>query len=432
VENAAGIWTVQWRSRHHQKWCTTSAPSTRTIKAVASAEHVQFRCTLAELAPGTRFEYRVLRDGIELFSARATAPKRRNQRHRVVLFGDLADGEPGSARVANQALSLGPDLVVLAGDLVYEKGRISDYHRKLFPAFNSSKGKGAPLMASTICAAVVGNHDIGTPRPREVSESGQLPDLLAYFQYWSHPANGPALPEQPPKLGRRKWRKMSKIVGKDFTKRTSFSFDFGDVHWLLLDGNKYMNWSDESLKQWVRNDLNKAGTRWKFVVVHQPGFNNDASYSGHQHMRLLAPVFEECGVTFVFSGHCHYYHASKPIRFVAAQCSAPLESLTLCQIDGDIQADEHFDGRQHTNPQGVIYVISGAGGKLVTEPYLPKPVDWTRKQNHKVRSVTVLDVSADRVTLKQVSDSGEELDRFSVTKPKEFSSRTRQNARSAI
>jgi hypothetical protein len=80
----------------------------------------------------------------------------------------------------------------------------------------------------------------------------------------------------------------------------------------------------------------------------------------------------------------------------------------------------------------VIYVISGAGGKLVDDKHAPTAVDWTRKQEYKVCSLTVLDISADRVTLKQVSDTGKELDRFSVTKPKALSANTQLSQRQEV
>jgi hypothetical protein len=280
-------------------------------------------------------------------------------------------------------------------------------------------------MSSVVCVAAVGNHDIDTPKPRQINQWGRYPDLLGFFCYWAQPRNGPVLPKQPPVYGKKKWSKLSAIVGADFTTRTNFSFDYGDAHWLILDGNKYVDWGEPQLKQWVEQDLKRARTPWKFVVVHQPGFSNDPRYYIDQHMRVLSETFEENGVTLVFSGHCHYYHASKPLRFKMSAEQSPIPDLETWQVAGEIEVDENFDGKRSTVPQGVIYVVTGSGGKLIDQPMVPSPTAWTHKQVAHVCSVTVLDVSAAQLTVRQVSEDGSEVDRFVISKPKASGSQRR-------
>ncbi|HEY9777850.1 MAG TPA: metallophosphoesterase [Planktothrix sp.] len=419
VEDLTGCWSVEWRSIRHQQWQTVGALARSTIRVDGIRKHEQLSAILSGLPAGLKFDYRILFDGVEQFRARATAPKREGQRHRVAVFGDSADGGKGATRVGNLVFGLRPDLAVLAGDLVYEEGLVSEYRSHLFPAFANATPDpkvGAPAMSTTVFAAAVGNHDISTPKPRNI-ENGVYPDILGYFHYWRQPANGPDLSANPPTLGSNKFEKIAAVFGAGFTRRTCFSFDYGDAHWLILDGNKYLNWGDDELKSWVRADLQGSSRSWKFVVVHQPGFNNDIKYRNHQHLRLLAPTFEQCGVSFVFSGHCHYYHCSKPLRFAPQQPSPEITSLEYCEIKGDIETDDKFDGKTQTTPKGVIYLVSGAGGKLVDRPLVPSPKSWTRKQVCDARSITLLDITPRQVIVKQVSEDGKELDSFTVSKP---------------
>ena len=39
---------------------------------------------------------------------------------------------------------------------------------------------------------------------------------------------------------------------------SNYSFDYANSHWLVLDANPYMNWTDQSLRNWVADDLAKT------------------------------------------------------------------------------------------------------------------------------------------------------------------------------
>ena len=78
--------------------------------------------------------------------------------------------------------------MLITGDIVYDRGRISEYREKFRPVYNAeeaSPAHGAPLLRSTLFLAAPGNHDIGT------RDLGEYPDGLAYFLFWAQPLNGP-------------------------------------------------------------------------------------------------------------------------------------------------------------------------------------------------------------------------------------------------
>ena len=156
---------------------------------------------------------------------------------------------------------------------------------------------------------------------------------------------------------------------------TNFSFDYGNAHWTVLDSNPYVDWTDRELKEWVASDLAAAkGATWRFVGFHHPGFNSAKEHFEQQHMRLLAPVFEAGKVDVVFNGHVHNYQRSYPLRFVPDKQGTLLvggrdgKTVRGRVVNGRWTLDKSFDGRTDTTPDGVIYVVTGAGGQHLYNP----------------------------------------------------------------
>ena len=181
------------------------------------------------------------------------------------------------------------------------------------------------------------------------------------------------------------------------------------------------------MKEWVASDLAAAkDATWRFVAFHHPGFNSAREHLEQQHMRLLAPALEAGKVDIVFSGHLHNYQRSYPLRFVPDKQGTLLvggrdgKTVRGRVVNGRWTLDKAFDGRTDTTPDGVIYVITGAGGQHLYNPEQQDDRDSWQGFTHKfvstVHSLTVADVAGKTLTIRQLSADGGELDRFSITK----------------
>ena len=117
----------------------------------------------------------------------------------------------------------------------------------------------------------------------------------------------------------------------------------------------------------------------------------------------LAPIFEAGKVDVVFNGHVHNYQRSYPLRFVPAvpNNAAPFanekgRSPKGRLVDGKLSLDKSFDGQKDTSPNGVIYLVTGAGGQHLYNPeQQDDPASWqafTFKHVSKVHSLTVADI----------------------------------------
>ena len=308
-------------------------------------------------------------------------------------------------------------LILNTGDNVYNEGTEDSYRDFFFPVYNSdsdSNETGAPIMRSRLFFPVAGNHDLGSTGVSlnlladnsAPAFSGNLSggDALSYFTDFYFPQNGP--------VGfdiQNDWNvTTSSPTGYSFTyqgqsytspaaiaafrnstqvdtgkgaklqidHQSNYSFDYGSAHFLFLDANPHL-FNDNlpggnaynaapptfvnyptALAQWVINDLDSSKQLWKVVVYHQPAFSSGDATIVNSQMRAVAKLLEDHGVNMVFNGHEHNYQRSLPLRSTDRTGS----TATTTAGSPAVYVDQEFDGVENTVPDGVLYLVEGAGG----------------------------------------------------------------------
>jgi len=99
--------------------------------------------------------------------------------------------------------------------------------------------------------------------------------------------------------------------GGDFHRRW-YSFDAGDVHFIILDSNisETTGLFDQQTK-WLISDLEKSkDKKFKLVFFHHPFYTNTPN-TEPTHEDKWRWIFEKYGVNAVFSGHIHNYERFK-------------------------------------------------------------------------------------------------------------------------
>jgi len=422
------LWQVQVRVEGESQWRSPSAVTGQPADVSHLKDHVNYRVRMDKLPPGRAFEYRLLADGATAFGATGMARHGADQPFTFVAVGDLGKSPPGEMQPIAQAIhQVNPGFVAIAGDLVYERGRVSEYLEDIMPVYNadtSSAQSGAPVLRSHIVLPVAGNHDVALPNPASVRDFTRFKDLLAYFIFWSVPLNGPqklGSPYSPVLQGDdlEAHERFLKAAGANYPTIGCYSVDWGNLHLTVLDSNAYMNWSDAELRKWVENDLATARyATWRVVMFHHPGFSSDGKHSHEQRMRLLSPVFERWAVDIVISGHNHCYERSKPLKFKPADPTVALRLLTEdCPVEGSFELDEKYDGKTETTPNGVIYFVNGAGGAKLYSHSIPENLQpFTKAYDQSEHSFTYFTVNRRRLVGVQISASGKEIDRFTIDK----------------
>lgn len=382
-----------------------------------------------------RYFYRVRCNGQTVLKGFFTTRKPRGSSTRFVAFGDNACGAPSDHRIAYQAYRARPDFVMNTGDNVYDAGRNRDYSSNFFPVLNSGKigpTLGAPLLRSVPFYTVLGNHDI----PHRDAQLHPLVDFdkdadsLAYFTSLHLPLNGPvAPPHAPPTRGKTPYRdEFFRAAAARFPRMANYSFDYGDAHFLCLDANWYVDPTNAELQRWIEHDLKSSDALWKFAVWHHPAFTIGGAHYAEQHMRVLSPLLERCGVDVALHGHVHNYQRTKPLRFAPRDTSrAKNVGVGDRRVKGDFKVDNKFDGKKNTRANGVIYIITGAGGQDLYDAEInDNPRNWQHADDDNVRyvahatsnrhSLSIFEIRGKKLTMKQIDEHGQLIDGIMVTK----------------
>ncbi len=424
-------WTVDVRQRESDLWRSAIGTGGRLVETPDTLYRL-FNVPLTRLEPGREFEYRVSRNSQVVFTAKGKTRASADQPYRFAVTGDTGADTEQERRIVHQMHRAQPDFFAIAGDIVYSTGRMAEYRAKYFPIYNAdvaSPETGAPLIRSRLSFGAYGNHDAGT------GDLDRDPDGQAYFLTWAFPLNGPytqpGIPNTPVIKGPADRLKTHLgIIRSTFPRMANYSFDYGNSHWTFLDSNRHVDWSDAYLRNWLARDLAAArNATWKFVVFHHPPFNSSRAHFTEQQMRLISDILEHRGVDVVFNGHVHNYQRTRPLKFLAKPApDGSFKAGNAYVVDGDFEIDDTFDGVSDTTPDGVLYIVTGAGGAGAYDPdqtdNVPTWQPYTTKLVSDVYSFTVVDVDGGRLTLKQISERGDELDRILVTKPTRSNSTT--------
>ncbi|MBI4601040.1 MAG: metallophosphoesterase [Planctomycetes bacterium] len=253
------------------------------------------------LLPGSRYRYRLLVDGGPAGGehAFATAPADPEASFRFAVLGDCGSGSEDQARVAARILEADPALVLIAGDVVYDKGAPEQLDPHYFRPF-------ASLIDHIPFYAALGNHDVQTENGRPLLEALYLPrnDEEGSERY--------------------------------------YSFDHGAAHFVALDTTSSVA-PGSPQRAWLERDLDRTAARWVFVYFHHPPYSSSRHGSNFTLRQQLGPVFDAFRVDVAFSGHDHNYERSFPLRRE--------------QVVGAESEPGYAD------PGGTIYIVTGGGGR---------------------------------------------------------------------
>ncbi|HEY5771619.1 MAG TPA: metallophosphoesterase family protein [Chitinophagaceae bacterium] len=421
------VWLVEYKNSTSNEWIKSQNQTSSKIAVAGLDPFIVYSASFTGLIPGSTFIYRVSKNGKVVFDAEAKALKSKEQSYRVAISGDMGAGTNTAKKIAFEISKAKPDMVAIAGDIVYNRGLISEYKTKFWPVYNKDIADtlGAPLMRSIPFVAAVGNHDALT------RDLNSFPDALAYYHFWDQPLNGP--------IGKEGGAFVPALTGSDANKKafydgagekyprmTNFSFDQGNAHWTVIDSDPYVDWNDSTLRDWVAKDLAAAANAtWRIVLFHHPGFNSSRAHYEQQQMRLIAPILEKGKVDLVFAGHVHNYQRTYPMTFVPDNLGSQLVAgtnniKTGKVVNGRWTLDKKFDGKRHTKPSGVIYITTGAGGQGLYNPEQQKDTDSWQKFTIKfvstVHSFTIMDVNGSELVLKQIDINGKGVDMIKITK----------------
>jgi predicted MPP superfamily phosphohydrolase len=188
-----------------------------------------------------------------------------------------------------------------------------------------------------------------------------------------------------------------------------YSFDIKNVHVLTTSTEEeYKPNSDQY--NFVVNDLRNAANnpdiKWIVVTMHNPFYSspNECKASGCEgdkdFRESFHPLFDKYGVDLVLQGHVHNYQRSLPLAFNQEESGKPIVTST--------------SKTDYNNPGGAIFAIVGTGG--VSLHGLSGKAPFMASQQDSKFGILHMHFSDDKIDAKFVTNDGETLDHFSISK----------------
>ena len=313
--------TIMWQSDNSEadaviEYRLEGAEKSQTIGATdkaftddGSTTYIH-EATLTGLTPNTKYEYRVgygtdrRSDWYRLETAGASV-------YDVLIYPDSQSGDYSQwEEIVKSSALRNPRtaLYISMGDLVDNGEHAYQWRTWL----NSIK----PLSANVPLATTLGNHEMYTL-------DWKMREPYAYLNYFAVPPNG----------------------NETFNRRY-YSYDFGDVHYVVLDTMLYESNHEDNHDthhpdlydvqiQWLRQDLTANTKKWSVVLMHRdpfqyaidrPGASRDVGFN--EEGVLFMPIFDEFNVDLVLSAHLHSYRNRGHVRNFDRDASGPLYILT--------------------------------------------------------------------------------------------------------
>ena len=313
--------TIMWQSDNSEadaviEYRLEGTEKTQTIGATdkaftddGSTTYIH-EATLTGLTPNTKYEYRVgygtdrRSDWYRLETAGASV-------YDVLIYPDSQSGDYSQwEEIVKSSALRNPRtaLYISMGDLVDNGEHAYQWRTWL----NSIK----PLSANVPLATTLGNHEMYTL-------DWKMREPYAYLNYFAVPPNG-----------------------NEIFNRRYYSYDFGDVHYVVLDTMLYESNHEDNHDthhpdlydvqvQWLRQDLTANTKKWTVVLMHRDPFQyafdrSDANRAvGFDDEGVLfMPIFDEFNVDLVLSAHLHSYRNRGHVRNFERDASGPLYILT--------------------------------------------------------------------------------------------------------
>lgn len=305
---------------------------------------------------------------------------------RFLVLGDPGLAIPGQRKVIDAALTWlnghprpqrgAMDMLLTTGDNAYRSGKNEEFQQNFFAPFKT-------ILRNVPVWPIYGNHDARR---------------WSFFEIFTFPTRGES-------------------GGVASGTEHYYSFDYGQVHFVVLDSQD-SRWNDNrEMVSWLRNDLVANQLPWVISLFHHPPYSkgshdSDSHFDSSGRMvdmrENILPVLEKHGVDLVLSGHSHMYERSY---------------LMDCYYgDSDVFNQSAMVGRQKQHYQkrslgkgpheGTIYAVVGSTARADYGP-LDHPAMATALME---TGSLIVDINGSRLDGRFISGEGIVADHFSITK----------------
>lgn len=177
---------------------------------------------------------------------------------------------------------------------------------------------------------------------------------------------------------------ISNLPEQDTTTGAYYSFDYNNIHFMVLNTNDLNENDALSDKQieWLRANALASDAQWKIVAIHKAIYSNGSHYDDDDVCAMreqLSELMPQLDIDLVFQGHDHVY-----MRTYA---------LDSNQVTDTQRVYLTYNGKKYATdvqPTGTSYVISGTSG---VKTYLTKDASLTDELFPRAEAIIDVDTS---------------------------------------
>jgi len=372
-------------------WGVDAATDETLDLTTQQTEHVAL---LTGLTPETTYTYEITCDGLRVAAGldpanmwfRTAPPAGSRAPFRAWIVGDSGNGSFDQRNARDAAVAHWgadrPDLYLHMGDMAYGDGTDLEFTLWFFGIYQDQ-------LSWLPSFPTIGNHEGGT----SVSATEEGP----YYEGYHLPSDG-------------------RLGGVPSGTEAFYSFDWANVHFVVLDSHQSSRATDGPMLTWLAEDLEATDQDWIVAYFHHPpytkGSHDSDTEGGHIEMRENAlPILEAGGVDLVLGGHSHIYERS---YLAHGGYETPTTDQAIVDIrDGRSDGDGPYVlGPGLTAGDGALFVVAGHGGASVSQEG-GHPLMFFAEPEH---GSVLMDVRGDRMSLRNVRYDGEVTDRVTLMK----------------
>ncbi len=313
------------------------------------------------------------------------------------ILGDCgtSDNKARSVRNAyyNYIGSQHTDMMLFLGDNAYVDGTDAQYQTALFQNMYEAKLK------NSVAWSCLGNHD---------GHSADSPTQTGpYYDIFTFPTLG-------------------QCGGEPSGTEAYYSYDFGNIHFIILDSYDTNRDVTGAMHQWCQMDLEETTADWIIAFWHHPAYSkgshdSDTESNLVQMRENFLPLFENFGVDLVLSGHSHSYERSYLVNGHYGLANTFNINTHTVGIHGDGSGQLANDGAYYKAPagpeggDGMVYITTGSAGKTEAAP-LDHPVMFYDAAS---LGSCVLKINQDTLSVIYLRQSGAIDDQFVLIKDRD-------------
>lgn len=309
---------------------------------------------------------------------------------RVWMLGDsgTADGNAAAVRDAYYSTTgaTHTDLWIMLGDNAYPNGTDSEYQAALFDFYPD-------MLRKSVLWPTFGNHDATSADAS--TQSGP------YFDIFTLPTMGEA-------------------GGVNSGTEAYYAFDYGNIHFVVLDSSESDRSVGGAMLTWLETDLAANLQDWTIAFWHHPPYSK-GSHDSDTEIELMdmranvVPILDAHGVDLVFGGHSHDYERSFLIDGHYGLSGTFVPGMIVIPGDGRENGDgAYLKPNPGPDPNsGIVHTVAGCSGKN-TGGALNHPAMYLSLN---VLGSVVLETNGGRIDVSFLDSTGTVQDYYTMLKP---------------